>query len=203
MTMSLTYPKRLADCAGPRQALEELCAPFAGFPGDHVADGTAEVQPDDMPEPYRWLLVHDAHMTKVLEARYDRPVELHVVENHLEEDRHRYARRIFLTLPGTSHELEYGVVRLDLNQMPEDVKAEILARQKPLGAILIGHDVHREVQPHWYLRFDAGCPMLRWFGNRAGTTDGGPMYGRIGTIYCDGEPAIELLEIATGAERRR
>jgi hypothetical protein len=24
------------------------------------------------------------------------------------------------------------------------------------------------------------------------------VYGRLGTIYCDGEPAIELLEIVTG-----
>jgi hypothetical protein len=45
------------------------------------------------------------------------------------------------------------------------------------------------------MRFAPGGPILNWFGE----TGDQPMYGRIGTIYCDEEPAIELLEIVTAA----
>ena len=40
--------------------------------------------------------------------------------------------------------------------------------------------------------------MLSLFGE----TSDQPMFGRIGTIYCNDEPAIELLEIVTGVQLR-
>ena len=33
-----------------------------------------------------------------------------------------------------------------------------------------------------------------------GANESRPVYGRLGTIYCDDEPSIELLEIVTGTD---
>jgi hypothetical protein len=40
--------------------------------------------------------------------------------------------------------------------------------------------------------------VLHLFGDTQTTT---PVYGRVGTIYCNGEPAIELLEIVVNSEK--
>jgi hypothetical protein len=77
--------------------------------------------------------------------------------------------------------------------MSDAVRAEILAKRSPLGEILIRHNVHRRIKPRWFMRFPARGPMLTFFGD-AGDR---PLYGRIGTIYCNEKPAIELLEIVT------
>ena len=85
------------------------------------------------------------------------------------------------------------VVRLDLRYMSTKVKTAILNEDIPLGAILTNHNVLRRIEPRWFLRFDESSPVLSWF---ACQTEG-PLYGRLGTIYCNHEPAIEVLEIVT------
>ena len=172
-------------------ALRDLCRPLKG--GDAVQPKCVVVQPNEIPHPTDALLVHHEHMTEVLEKRYGRQLELHVLDEHLEGD--VYTRKINLTPAGGGVVVEWGIVRLHLRFMPDAVREEILARQKPLGAILIAHDVHRRVKPRWFLRFPGGGPLLRFFGEPSAE----PMYGRIGTIFCNDDPAIELLEIVTGA----
>ena len=62
-----------------------------------------------------------------------------------------------------------------------------------LGAILIRHKVLRKVQPRWYLKFPKASTILNWFN----CTPNEDLFGRLATIYCNGEPAIELVEIVT------
>ena len=171
--------------------LRDLCRPLTG--GDTVQPRCVVVQPNEIPHPIDAMLVHHEHMTDVLEKRYGGPVELHVLDEHLDGD--IYTRKINLTSAAGGAVVEWGIVRLDLRFMPDAVHDEILARRTPLGAILIRHDVHRRVKPKWFLRFPGGGPLLRFFGDPSDA----PMYGRIGTIYCNEEPAIDLLEIVTGA----
>ena len=170
-------------------ALRELCRPLKG--GDAVEPNCVLVQPNEIPHPADALLVHHEHMTEVLERRYGGPVELHVLDERLDGD--IYTRKIKLIPAGDAVVVEWGIVRLDLRFMSEAVRGEILAKRSPLGEILIRHDVHRRIKPRWFMRFPARGPMLTFFGD-AGDR---PLHGRIGTIYCDEKPAIELLEIVT------
>src|SRR6266550_492182 len=57
--------------------------------------------------------------------------------------------------------------------------------------------VLRKVQPRWYLKFPANAPLLA----AAGAVFPHTTYGRIGTIFCNHEPAIEVLEIVSGLEK--
>ena len=171
-------------------ALRELCRPLKG--GDAVEPQCVIVQPNEIPHPTDALLVHHEHMTEVLEKRYGQPVDLHVLDERLDGD--IYTRKIKLIPAGGAGGgavVEWGIVRLDLRFMSDAVRGEILAKRSPLGEILIRHDVHRRIKPRWFMRFPARGPMLTFFGD-AGDR---PLYGRIGTIYCDEKPAIELLEI--------
>jgi hypothetical protein len=189
-----TSQKTLEECTTPQEALVELVLPFVAD-RSQIRTTCSEVAPADVPEPFHWLLVHKNHMTKVLEVQYGRPMELEVVKHHLEDE--YYTRKIILRPQGTDAIVEVGVVRLNFRFMSRDVRDEILKRETPLGAILIRHKVLRKVEPRWYLKFPANAPLLA----AAGATFPHTTYGRIGTIYCNHEPAIEVLEIVSGLER--
>jgi hypothetical protein len=186
--MSTIANGKLSDSPVTESALVELCRPFATGAFEPQC---AIVQPDEIPFPQDQLLVHHDHMTVVLERHHGTPVDVHVLDERLEGD--LYTRKISLTPVGKPDRVvEWGIVRMDFRYMAQEVRAEILRKELPLGAILIKHDVLRRIKPRWFLRFPPGGPVLKLFGN---PTTSNPAYGRIGTIYCNEEPAIELLEI--------
>jgi hypothetical protein len=183
----------LSDPPLVESALLELCKPFVN--GNDFAPRCEVIQPDAIPFPQDQLLVHHDHMTVVLERHHKAPVTVHVQGEHLDGD--LYTRKIFLTPTGSDRVVEWGIVRLDFRYMAPEVRDEILRKELPLGAILIKHDVLRRIKPRWFLRFPPDGPVLKLFGD--GATAAGTAYGRIGTIYCNEEPAIELLEIVVNA----
>ena len=172
-------------------ALADLCRPLRG--GDALRPHCAVVQPNEIPHPSDALLVHHEHMTEALQRRYGRPVDVNVLDERRDGD--FYTRKVSLTPAGGGPVVEWGIMRIDFRFVTDAVRDEILARKTPLGAILINHNVHRRIKPRWFLRFGAHGPLLSFFGD-ARDED---LYGRIGTIYCNEEPAIDLLEIVTAA----
>jgi hypothetical protein len=194
--MSTTTKPKLSDSPETAAALLELCKPFVA---DGFAPQCAVVQPDEIPFPQDQLLVHHEHMTVVLERHHGEPVHVHVLEEHFDGD--LYTRKISLTRGDSDTVVEWGIVRLDFRYMDPDVRAEILRKGMPLGAILIKHDVLRRIKPRWFLRFPPGGPVLGLFGD-ATAAGARPAYGRVGTIYCNEEPAIELLEIVVNCEAK-
>jgi hypothetical protein len=186
---------RLSDLPGAEAALFDLCLPFA--PADFVPECTL-VQPDEIPFPQDQLLVHHQHMTVVLEKHHGAPVEVHVLEEHLDGD--IYTRKIYLTPRGSDKVVEWGIAKLDFQYMAPEVRDEILAKRLPLGAVLIKHDVLRRVKPRWFLRFPEGGPVVGLFREKACGSEEAA-YGRIGTIYCNEEPAIEVIEIVVNCNR--
>ena len=193
--MSTTERSKLSDSPVTESALLELCRPFIN--GGEFAPQCAVVQPDEIPFPHDQLLVHHDHMTVVLQRHHGAPVRVHVLEEHLDGD--IYTRKISLTPVGRDDTVvEWGIVRLDFRYMDRAVRDEILRKELPLGAILIKHDVLRRIKPRWFLRFPPGGPVLGLFGDAKRSE---PAYGRVGTIYCNEEPAIELLEIVVNCEK--
>lgn len=184
----------LVDC---KDAVAGLATVFRGFegldPGKIVGE---EVTPEVIPSPFRELLVHQGHMTGVLQARYGAPVDLRVLRHHQDGD--VYRRMILLTVAGSSDAVEFGIVRIELLSTSEEIRGEIVQRRAPLGDILIRHRVLTRVHPRWYLRFPLGCGVtVPW-----GISQDQDIYGRLATIECNGEPAVELLEVVTGCRVR-
>jgi len=150
-----------------------------------------ETSANDVPQPSRGLLVHDHHMTVTLEKHHDSPVDVKVLATRT--DGGRYSRKILLRRQSDDRVVQYGIVRLDMTVMASEVRKEIESKEMPLGRILIAHNVLREVKLLNLFKIQCGHELASSFGFEAGQV----CYGRTALIYCNGIPAIELLEIAS------
>jgi len=190
--MSMIDSQTLEDLSGAQALLLTLCRPFVR---GYFDPECTVIQPEGIPHPEDDLLVHHDHMTIVLQRHHGLPVRVRVLEEHLDGD--LYTRKIALLPTGSEKVVEWGICRLDLRYIPEEAKREILAKELPLGAVLIKHDVHRRVKPRYFIRLPESSAVLKMFGAPLNKE---PVYGRLGTIYCDGEPCIELLEIVVNTQ---
>jgi len=169
--------------------LEELIGLF--YP--NVADvGTFKQIPAGiMPGYARTLLSHNEHMTVTVEEFQGCSVDVEVLDV-LNSDTH-YSRRILLRRQNDGQVVLFGIVRLDFQYVSDDVRQEIESRQIPLGRILIEHNVLRQLQLVGLWKIEPGTDLRRIFKMDAQSPLS--VYGRTALIYCDGEPAVELLEI--------
>jgi hypothetical protein len=147
------------------------------------------VPADEVPPPYRELLVHEHHMTVTVERYHGSLVDVRVLDRRRDGD--AYARKILLTLQSTGRVVQFGIVRIHLNYCTPEVRRELLAEKTPVGRILIEHNVLRRIEPTAYLRIIPGPAMMGWFG----LDHPRPTYGRLALIHCDEQPAVELLEV--------
>ena len=162
---------------------------FALFPDSSDRPTAVVVPADELPQPYRRLLVHNHHMTVTVEAHYGGAVDVQVQACLRNED--EYARKILLKLHEGGKPVQFGLVRIDLGVCTEAVRNEIVEGKTPLGRVLIQHDMLRRIEPTAYLKVKLGPTMAEWFGSTAGTET----FGRLGVIYTGDQPAVEVLEI--------
>jgi len=108
----------------------------APFGGEHVP-------PRRCPIPYHRMLVHEQHMTVAMESYHGTSVDVKVLDRRIDGD--RYSRKIVLLKSGTDSVVQFGIVRFDLNYVTSRVREEILAGEKPLGRVLIDHNVLRHI----------------------------------------------------------
>ena len=148
-----------------------------------------EVLAEAVPEPYRLLLAHHDHMTVAVERHHAGPVSVEVLETQRGGD--YYSRKIILHRQADQRVVLFGIPRLNLRLLGDAVRDEILSQTKPLGRVLIEHNVLREVQLASLYRVLPGPDLCQLFGLRQPLAT----YGRTAFIYCDGYPAVELLEI--------
>jgi chorismate-pyruvate lyase len=171
--------------ATPLDPAKELRLLLAFF-GEGAAPDAEGMAPTALPEPERALLVHHGHMTETLERRHGGPVR--VVPYRTRREGEIYGRKLDL-LCGDGTVAMTGVMLVNLALCEVAVRGEILSEAKPLGRILVEHGVMRRVEAQSFLRVSAADPLVRRFGVSA------PAYGRFATIFCDGRPAIDVLEI--------
>jgi chorismate-pyruvate lyase len=158
---------------------------------DAFAEKVEYIPASTTPEPYKTLLVHDHHMTVAMEEHHRCKVDVTVLDSRL--DGEKYARKILLTKGGTDVVVQFGIVTFDFQYVTKAVKEEILSMKVPLGRVLINHNVLRHVDLNAILRITAGPALARHLQIR----DGDVTYGRVATIFCNQQPAIDLLEVST------
>lgn len=167
----------------------DLRSLYGLFPAAEGIPNHEFVPADQVPEPYRRLLVHEHHMTVTVEAYHGSPVDVQVLA--VRRDADSYARKILLTLQRDGRVVLFGIMRVRLEYCSPKVRDEILSERTPLGRILIRHDVLRRIEPTAYLRIIPGRTLAERFGMALPR----PLYGRLAYIHCDGQPAVELLEV--------
>ncbi len=170
--------------AGP-----DLQTLFGLFPGSDGLPRCDEVPGEEVPEPYHSLLVHTHHMTVTVEAHHGGLVNVRVLQR--QKHGHWYARKILLALQRTGQVVQFGIVRINLDQCSPALRDAILREDTPDGRILIQHNVLRRIEPTAFLRVTPHRAMMDWFGLAEPRTT----YGRLAIIHCDNRPAVELCEI--------
>jgi chorismate-pyruvate lyase len=142
-----------------------------------------------IPQPHQQLLAHDKHMTVTLEAYHSTPVAVEVLD--VRKDSKYYSRRSLLRRQVDQAIVQLGIVLLHVEFLAAPVRDEIVAEQIPLGRILIQHNVLRTVELCRLYRVECGEDLANIFGVAPGVAT----YGRTALIHCNGEPAVQLLEI--------
>lgn len=149
-----------------------------------------EIAGEDMPQPYRDLLVHERAMTRTLEGFFGDGVHLKQLE--VVRDSDVLQRRVLLVTDDAETVVEYGAIRIWLERFDVACKAEILEAWTPLGTILGDEAFAYICRPGMYfrLRGTAGLPD-------ALAVDGDAvLYGRANTISdAEGRKLAEVVEI--------
>lgn len=170
---------------------DELDALVRLFPNEQRLFEQAEhVSSATVPDPYKTLLAHNHHMTVTMEKYHQTPVDVTVLDQRLDEN--VYSRKILLLKTGTDEVVQFGIVRFNFDYVTQAVKEEILAGKIPLGRVLINHNVLRHVDLGAVLRITAGPGLSKVMAINSGETT----YGRLATIFCNQQPAIDLLEVS-------
>ena len=174
----------------PLIELEELCALFPEPAGEPLYLSAEHVAREATPAPYHGMLVHEHHMTVTMERYHNCSVDVEVVDSRSQDD--IYLRKILLKKHGSETVVQFGIVRFNFAYVTPSVRHEIESESTPLGRVLIQHNVLRHIDLGAIVKFRAGpglCKYLKMQVNQE-------TFGRMATIFCNGAPAVDLLEIS-------
>ncbi len=151
---------------------------------------------DEVPQPYRALLVHSSDMTPTLERFYGQTLRLRVLTREHKDD--SYKREVILWLADDALPVEYGVIRIHLERLPTAARRLVLEEKRPLGDIL-----HTEAIPHlsWpqaFFRFKSDAHA----GAALGLRHPGFLYGRR-NVLLDGSRRLlaDVIEVLAPAAK--
>ena len=148
-----------------------------------------EIDAEQAPQRERELLVHRRHMTVTLEEHYhDR---LRVVPYRVHQQGDLYGRKLDLVADSSGLVVMTGIMLFNFSCCNSKVRDLILAEEIPLGRILIENRVLRRISTETFVRIEARDPFVERFGLKVPQ----PAFGRLATIFYDGEPAVDLLEV--------
>ena len=101
---------------------------------------TIESMPgEQVPEPYKSLLVHTNDMTSTLERFHGESVHLKVLSSQQRDD--FYFREVVLVLDQAGSPVEFGAIKINLVLFPSHARRQILQERHPLGHILEEHKI--------------------------------------------------------------
>ncbi|MCZ6834443.1 MAG: hypothetical protein O7G85_01585 [Planctomycetota bacterium] len=173
------------------EKIADLFYPLTDFYASHeVPPPTIEqLDGESMPMPYRDLLVHEQDMTSKLEAYWGTTLKVKVLEKH-EENSQLTRQVVLVTEQGLA--TEFGAIRINLDQFEPPARAEILACDRPLGALLKAYDISYVCRPNAYFSFV--CDEIASRAFELGESH--LLYGRHNLLLNDDEALLaEVVEI--------
>ena len=147
------------------------------------------IDPDDIPLPYRSLLVHRDDMTLTLERHFGGRVALRPLATFTIG--HWYFRRVLLAQEYTGRPVEMGAIRIRVGAFPDRIRRQILKNDVPLGRLLRDGGVKYESRPKLFLSLTPNPEMMGVFWMREPKT----LYGRRTEMIHDGTKIGDIVEI--------
>jgi chorismate-pyruvate lyase len=170
-------------------AAPDLLQPLAYFRhnGGRALPSFETVPGENVPQPYRDLLVHHGDMTSRLEAFHGGPIELDVLHSGHSDD--VYRREVLLRVAPRGVAVEYGAIEIFLDAFEEPLRAKILEAHIPLGGLLNAFKVSYRSEPRAFIKLAPDPQMDALFGLEGAH----PLYGRVNLLLTRG--ARELARI--------
>ncbi|HTD66413.1 MAG TPA: hypothetical protein VK846_07790 [Candidatus Limnocylindria bacterium] len=149
-----------------------------------------QVAGEEVPEPYRKLLVHQNDMTPTLEKFHDERIFLNVISRQTRAD--FYFREVILLTERTRTPVEFGAIKINLALFPPPSRRLILEEKEPLGTILSDFKISHTSRPKAFLKIEADSFIkgaLQLSGRQT-------LYGRRNTLFDSQQRGLaEIVEI--------
>src|SRR6266568_6122633 len=145
---------------------------------------------EQMPEPYRSLLVHESDMTPTLENFHGADIHLKILNREQRGD--FYFREVALLLDGTEKPVEFGANKISLALFPAKARQLILEEHLPLGRILAECEIGHSTVAKAFFSVMPDALILSVLG----LAQPARLYGRRATIFdSQKRPVSEIVEI--------
>jgi chorismate-pyruvate lyase len=152
---------------------------------------------DQMPEPYRSLLVHEKDMTPTLEHFHGDEIHLQILNRELRAE--AYFREVVLRLNGSEEAVEFGANKISLLLFPARARQLILEERLPLGRILRDCDLVHTTRAKAFFTVESDSVI----GGVLRVAPGTVLYGRRATIFDPQQrPLSEIVEILPPCDRK-
>jgi len=145
---------------------------------------------EQVPEPYRKLLVHENDMTPTLEQFHGRDIHLRILSSVRRDD--FYFRQVVLQLDQTDQPVEFGANKVNLTLFPPKARQLILEERVPLGRILKDFSIEHTTHAKAFFQVEADALIAEALR----LTEFPLLYGRRATISDPQKrPLSEIVEI--------
>ncbi len=149
-----------------------------------------KVRGEDVPEPWRSLLVHHDDMTPTLEAFHGQTIHIRVLRSETREV--YYFREVVLHLDGTGEPVEFGAIKINLALFPPQARKLVLEEHEPLGHILKSRGIAHTSRPKAFFQIKSDALINGALALPASTI----LYGRRNTLSdSQHRPLAEIVEI--------
>lgn len=149
-----------------------------------------------VPEPYRSLLVHENDMTHTLERFFKQSVHIQALKTHLNGK--VYSRQVVLALDGDERPVEFGAIKIYLDNFPWRARQLILEEKRPLGAILHSQDIEYASCPKAFIQVSADA----FINTALGLKGSNLLYGRRNELLDSSQRTLaEIIEILPPSQR--
>ena len=148
------------------------------------------IDAEEVPAPYKQLLVHESDMTSTLEHFHEGRIHLRLL--HKQQSEHTYSREVVLELDDANTPVEFGAIKIYLLTFPPGARERIIEARAPLGRILKEFGIAYVSRPKVFLRI-ASDRLISGALQLNGTHR---LYGRCNRLSdAQGNPLADIVEI--------
>jgi len=153
------------------------------------------IEPHEMPDKERWLLVHASDMTPRLRDFHSSAIDLDVHAKGKIGD--YYVRASVLNRHRDARAVEFGAIGIHLNILPDEARRLVLEGKKPFGGILEEQAVPHSSHPRGYFRITIDHRLAELLN----ATEGETLYGRCNELRAgDGRTLADVVEVLPKAQ---
>ena len=148
------------------------------------------IEPHEMPDEERWLLVHASDMTPRLHNFHGCEIGLDVHAKGRIGD--YYVRASVLNRTKDAKAVEFGAIGIHLDVLEEDARALVLEGRTPFGSILGRLAVPHSSHPRGYFRINIDARLAELLN----ATEGETLYGRCNELrHGSGRTLADVVEV--------